>query len=458
MGTIDRIPPQAIDIEKTILGSMIIDIKCTAIAIDLSKEDHYYHTAHRFIFAALKQMFSDNENIDLVLLSNKLFKNGVLDQTGGQIYLSELCDNICTEKTIRSYIDIIKDKYNRRIGIELMQSSINAMYCDEDMNGADICQTAVSGLLGVSMEQKTGIVRVGESLPDVFEYVESVGTGKRTPGDVKTGYPSIDQNVFLKKGFMHILAARPSMGKTAVVDCWCRNMARDGNVILKFNYESSPLNDATRNLFSESRVNLHDLNRGFLPKRELPKLSMHSNFLYQANIFIDSDSETTPARMNSSCLQVIHKAGKIDVVVVDHLQLVPPDISCPGNRNHEVGTISRQLMKLAERFNVVVIALSQLSRPAKGVVRPPVLSDLRESGEIEQNAEVVMFLHREEYYQLPKEVTDETRNKVDFIYAKQKNGPTGSKLMGYKKEWFLLEELDNTRSDNDYNEEDWRNK
>lgn len=448
----DRVPPQAPDIERVVIGSMMADPRYAAIAIDKIGQDYFYCTPNRLIFCAMKEMFSSGSEIDILLLSNYLLKKGELDAVGGDYYLGEIAQSIQTYKNIESYIEILKDKRDRREGIKIHSTAINALFSDEESTGSDICQRSVSGLLGLSSSSKSKIKRIGEMLPDVFQYIEDVSTGKRTPADVTTGYPSIDKNVFLKKGFLHILAGRPSMGKTAVSDCFVRNMAKAGNVVLKFNFESSHQNDTLRNLFSESNVNLHDFNNRILPKRDYQKLAYGAGPLSEINIFLDTFSGNTPSRMYSSCLQVINTAGKLDVVVVDHLQLVPPDNQVRGNRNLEVGAISRELMFLAEKFNVVVIALSQLSRPQKGVaVRPPTLSDLRESGEIEQNAEVVMFLHREEYYQLPKEVDDETRDKVHFIYAKQKNGPTGCVKMGFIKKWFLLTELTN-ETDRDYGE------
>lgn len=442
MNNSGRLLPQKLEIERTVLGAMICSKESTAIGIDqLVDVDCFYVAANKLIFNAIKYLFTHNKPVEIESISDYLKGRGELDPAGGDCYLVEVSESICTAKNLPYYIDILNDYRERRKGIEVADKTKDSYFEDDESSASDISSRAISSILELRNIKKSKIVRFSDVLPETFEWIDNVHTGKKAPADIKLEYPSLDNNLFITNGDLIIIGGRPSMGKTSVAGCFYRNIALSGKTVMVFNFESSNKNEVKRNLFSQAKISLYQFNAGKVPHMDLPNLSHVAGPLANCNIFYDSYSMNTPAKMYASCLQVKHEVGRLDSIFVDFLQIVKPD-NRMESRRVEVGYISKQLKHLAEHFNVPIFVLSQLSRPERGVVKAPTLADLRESGEIEQNADIVLLLHRPEYYMkyadaLKKGVV----NEMHVIIAKNKNGPPGYIKMAYIKEFMRLEEM-----------------
>ncbi len=447
MNQTDRIFPQALEAEKTVLGSIMHSPSSAAIAIETIDEDCFYMTANKVIFRSIKELFLKNIPVDMVSISDHLKNKDQFEAVGEELYLAELMESVCTFKNLPYYCDILLDKSERRKNITALEEIKNSFFDDNESKASDISSRAISVILSNQKKgKKTGVIKYSELLPGEFERIERISNGGQA-ADLKTGYPTIDKTIFIQNGDNVVIGGRPSMGKTSVTDCIVRNIAAQGKRILKIILESSKENDCRRNLFSEARLNMNMFYSGIMPKRDFPKLSFAAGPLAEHEIYLNKDVFITPSKIYSLLYRLQYEVGKVDLLVVDYLQLMRSDKK-HESRRVEIGELSRDIKNIGMEFSIPTIVLSQLSRGERGGPKEPTLSDLRESGDIEQNADVVMLLHREEYY-YSREVAQEknVENKIKVIIAKNKNGPTGYKEMVYLKEYMRLEELSQTTID-----------
>jgi replicative DNA helicase len=433
----DRIPPQALDVERTVLGSMLIDGNAAINAMEKLNEQCFYSSANERIFMCLREMFEKSIPFDILTLAEELRKKSWLEAIGAEPYLAELVDNVATSGNIEHHVRILLEKSTLRSLIST-SAEITTSCFSSDAEAQEILDGAEAKIFGISESRiKNSFESLGQLLPKTFEDIASYSKGGVQ--GIPTGFKDLDD---LTSGFQRsdliIIAGRPSMGKTA----FALSVALHASVLAKFataifSLEMSKAQLAQRMLCAEARINMHQLRSGKLPHKELPKLSIAAGPLSEAPLFIDDTPGITVLELRAKARR-LKAQHNLSLVVVDYLQLMGS--SGPmENRQQEISQISRSLKGIAKELDVPVIALSQLSRAVeqRGGDHRPQLSDLRESGAIEQDADVVMFVYREEVYN--KDLPDEEKAMAEIIIGKQRNGPIGKVDVTFIKDYARFE-------------------
>jgi len=424
-----KLPPQALDLEEAVLGAMMIDKKGVDEVIDILQPDAFYKDAHRHIFEAIFQLFTDSQPIDLLTVSAQLKKNGKLELAGGDFYLIQLTQKIASSAHIEFHSRIILQKYIQRSLIKISSEIIEESY-DESTDVFDLLDKAESRLYEVTQGNIKRSSETAQSLVlQAKKRIEEIA-GKEGLSGVPTGFEKLDK---VTSGWqpsdLIIIAARPGMGKTAFVLSMARNMAIDfGAPVAVFSLEMSSVQLITRLISSETGLSSEKLRTGKLEKHEWEQLSVKVKDLEKAPLYIDDTPSLSIFDLRAKARRLSSQHG-IKLIIVDYLQLMTAGSTAKGggNREQEISTISRNLKALAKELNVPVIALSQLSRAVetRGSSKRPLLSDLRESGAIEQDADIVSFIYRPEYYKIDEWDDEEhtpTEGQAEFIIAKHRNG------------------------------------
>ncbi|MET0946463.1 replicative DNA helicase [Flavobacterium sp. LAR06] len=424
-----KLPPQVLDLEEAVLGAMMIDKKGVDDVIDILQPDAFYKDAHKFIFEAIVQLFTDTQPIDLLTVSAQLKKNGKLDLAGGDFYLIQLTQKIASSAHIEFHSRIILQKFIQRSLIRISSEIIEASY-DETTDVFDLLDQAESKLYEVTQGNIKRSSETAQSLVlQAKKRIEEISKQEGLSG-VETGFTNLDK---LTSGWqpsdLIIIAARPAMGKTAFVLSMARNIAIDfGHPVALFSLEMASVQLITRLISSETGLSSEKLRTGKLEPHEWTMLSTKVKNLEKAPLFIDDTPSLSIFDLRAKCRRLVSQHG-IKIVIVDYLQLMTAGGNAKGggNREQEISTISRNLKALAKELNVPVIALSQLSRAVetRGSSKRPLLSDLRESGAIEQDADIVSFLYRPEYYKIDEWDDDEaspTAGQAEIMIAKHRNG------------------------------------
>lgn len=422
MNLIDRIPPQSLDVERIVLGTMLVDQASASICLGALNESCFYSPSNAKIFTCMREMFEKNTPIDIVTLADTLSKKGWLQSVGDASYLGELAESFVSSLNIAHYNEILLEKSALRKIIDCTSKALSSCFKpDGDSSSviANTLHTELNACLRGTLKREPRKIR--DILPSVFKKINQYLEPNR-PRDLSTGIIEVDNTVIAQKGDLIIVAGRPSMGKSAFASKIARhNAVKLKRSVLVFSLEMSAEMEVMRGLFSEARVSLYDFNRGMLPKRDFPKLSLGAGPYSEASLWVDDEPSPTPRKIRSKCNFVQSETG-LDLVILDYLQL------CRGDDRHlkrheEIESVSRELKAIALDFNVPFVALSQLSREVEKRNPPrPMLSDLRESGSIEQDADIVLMLYREEYYKpdSPK------KNIAEIIVGKQRNGRVGT--------------------------------
>ena len=425
-----KLPPQALELEEAVLGAMMIDKKGVDEVIDILQPDAFYKDAHKHIFEAIFQLFTDSQPIDLLTVSAQLKKSAKLELAGGDFYLIQLTQKISSSAHIEFHSRIILQKFIQRSLIRISSEIIEESY-DESTDVFDLLDKAESKLYEVTQGNIKRSSETAQSLViQAKKRIEEIA-GKEGLSGVATGFDSLDK---ITSGWqpsdLIIIAARPGMGKTAFVLSMARNVAIDfGHPVALFSLEMSSVQLITRLISSETGLSSEKLRTGKLEKHEWEQLSIKVKNLEKAPLFIDDTPSLSIFDLRAKSRRLASQHG-IKLIIVDYLQLMTAGGSNGkgvGNREQEISTISRNLKALAKELGVPVIALSQLSRAVE--TRPghkrPLLSDLRESGAIEQDADIVSFIYRPEYYKLDEwddEGSSPTQGQAEFIIAKHRNG------------------------------------
>jgi len=440
-----KIPPQNIEAEQCVLGGVLLENDAINNVLEILVPEDLYRESHRKIFTAMIALFEKSEPIDLITLTNILKSRNHLDEVGGSAYLSSLVDSIPTAANISYYVKIIKEKALLRGLITTATEIITRGYEDEE-DVADLLDQAERSIFQISENQiKPSFYSMKSILKESFKTIEKLYESREIVTGVPTGFDEIDK---LTSGFqpsdLIIIAGRPSMGKTAFSLNIARHAAVEKSIpVVVFSLEMSKEQLAMRMLCSEAKVDAHRLRGGFLGETDWPKLTRAAGMLSEAPIFIDD----TPAlsllemRAKSRRLMADHKLG---LVIVDYLQLMRGrglyhrGRTSMETREQEISEITRSLKALAKELHVPVVALSQLNRKVEDRQdKRPQLADLRESGAIEQDADLIAFIYREEVY----EKTEGNKGIAEIIIGKQRNGPVGKVELAFLDQYTSFENL-----------------
>jgi len=424
-----KIPPQALDLEEAVLGAMMIDKKGVDDVIDILHEEVFYKPAHRFIYEAIFKLFENSEPIDLLTVSNQLRKDEKLENVGGDFYLIGLSQKVSSAAHIEFHARIILQKFIQRRLITISSEIITNSY-DETFDVFDLLDEAETKLFEITQGNlKKSSETSHDLVVQALKKIEEISNQEGMSG-VATGFSKLDA---LTSGWqpsdLIILAARPGMGKTAFVMSMAKNMAIDFDIpVAIFSLEMSSVQLITRMISSETGISSEKLRKGNLETYEWEALNVKVKKLSSAPIFIDDTPSLSVFDLRAKARRLVSQHG-VRVVVIDYLQLMTAGSSAKGsgNREQEISMISRNLKALAKELQVPVVALSQLSRAVetRGGSKRPLLSDLRESGAIEQDADIVSFIYRPEYYGLTEWDDDERtpcEGQAEFIVAKHRNG------------------------------------
>lgn len=427
-----KLPPQAVDLEEVVLGAMMIDKKGVDEVIDILQPEAFYKESHQLIFSSIISLFEKQEPIDIKTVSFQLKKDGNLNRVGGDYYLIELSQKVSSSAHIEFHSRIILQKFIQRKLISISNDIIEDSY-DETSDVFDLLDKAESKIYDISQRNLKKDTQSAEDLVlAAKKKIEEISKKEGLSG-IASGFGEIDR---LTSGWqpsdLIIVAARPGMGKTAFTLSMARNITVENNIpVAFFSLEMSAIQLITRLISSETGLNSEKLRTGKLEKFEWELLNVKVTNLENAPLYIDDTPSLSIFELRAKARRLSSQFG-IKLIVVDYLQLMTLGSSQKtGNREQEISTISRNLKALAKELDIPIIALSQLSRAVelRGGTKRPILSDLRESGAIEQDADIVSFLYRPEYYKID-EWDDEERSpalgQAEFIVAKHRNGGLSS--------------------------------
>lgn len=449
-----NVPPSAPEVEAAVLGAILIDKDSIAKVLNIITKDSFYVPAHQMIFEAMVSLFESNEPIDTVSVYEELKKRNQIDAIGGAAYLSQLAQNVSSPAMIEFHSKIIVEKQILRSLIE-SASLIQKDAYEATKDAFDILDDAERRIFEISeLQIKRNYQGMDVAVKQAIEYIEAIHSQNYSTFAVPSGFYELDQ---LLGGFQRsdliIIAARPSMGKTAFALSVARNAAIDYQIPVGiFSLEMSTMQLIIRLLCAEGRLNAHLVRTGKLPHEDGAKLSKNAHKLIKAPIYVDDSPSQTVLEIRAKARR-LKAEKKIGLIIVDYLQLMqgPPKAE---NREKEISHISRSLKSLAKELNIPVIALAQLNRAVESRAdKRPMLSDLRESGSIEQDADVVIFLNRPEVYGMEKdEDGNPTQGIAEVIIGKQRNGPTGKINLAFIKEYARFENLAHARQIAEYTE------
>lgn len=420
---VQRIPPHNLDAERSVLGSMMMDREAIAVATEVLRGDDFYRPDHKAIYDAMVDLYNKGEPVDLITLHNRISEMGVLEQIGGANYLTELAAMVPTSAHIKNYATIVEEKAILRRLIKMSQNIAALSYeAKEDVHV--IMNKAEEEIFNIAENRRTDdFAPIREVLIQTFEKIETIYHNQGRVTGIPTGFLDLDyKTAGLQPSDFVLIAARPSMGKTAFALNVAQYAALRENVPTAiFSLEMSKDQLVNRMLCAEAMVDAQKVRTGNLEQEDWVKIARAMGPLSEAPIYIDDTPGISVMEMRAKCRRLKLEKG-LKLIMVDYLQLMSGN-GRNDSRQQEISEISRSLKALAREMEAPVIALSQLSRACEARAdHRPMLSDLRESGAIEQDADVVMFLYRDEYYH----PDTEAKNQAELIIAKQRNGPTGT--------------------------------
>ncbi len=442
-----RIPPQNIEAEASLLGALLIDADAVVKIADIVMPEDFYDERHKRIYQAVQQLYEKHSPIDVLTLADQLKGTGFIDMIGGPSYLTELTNFVPTAAHAEQYAQIVAQKAIRRRLIKASQEIVGLGF-DEGKNLQELIEEAEMRLFEVSQKHvKQDVTSLETILAESFDRLDELHKDKGKIRGVTTGFKDMDNILAgLQRSDLFILAARPSMGKTAFALNLAHNVALKANEpVLMFSLEMSKEQLVDRMLAMESGVDAWALRTGNLTDADFEKIGQAMGSLSEAQIYIDDTPGITVSDLRTKARREAHQ-HPLGLIIVDYLQLMSGGMRYggEGNRVQEISEISRGLKGIARELNVPLIALSQLSRSVESrSPQIPQLSDLRESGSIEQDADVVAFIYREDYYN-PE--TDR-KNIADIFIKKHRNGPTGGVELYFDREKQLFKSLETRRSE-----------
>lgn len=421
-----KIPPQALDLEEAVLGALMLEKDAVNDVIDILSHESFYKESHQKIYAAVQKLFANSEPIDILTVTEELRKSGDLDFAGGPFYISQLTNRVASSANVEFHARIIAQKYIQRKLIEISSNTLRNAY-DETADVFELLDKAEADLFNVAEGNiRKNYDTMAELVQQAIKKVEELSKKEDGVSGVPTGFTELDR---VTSGFhpadMIVLAARPGMGKTAFVLSLARNTAVDFNLgVTIFSLEMSSLQLVNRLITGETGLSGEKIKKGNLEPHEWEQLNTKVGRLTNAPLFIDDTPALSVFEMRAKCRR-LKAQHDIQMVIIDYLQLMSAGGDGKGNREQEISTISRSIKSVAKELSIPFIALSQLSRSVetRGGDKRPMLSDLRESGAIEQDADMVMFIYRPEYYGITEdEEGNPTQGRGEIIIAKHRNG------------------------------------
>lgn len=423
-------PPQALELEEAVLGALLLDENALNTVIDILHEEYFYQPQHQVIFRAVHKLFEQNQKVDILTVADQLRKSGDLEAAGGAYHLSEITSHIVSSAHIEYYARVLSEKFISRELIRVSTETISSAY-DETTDVVDLLDRTEQHLMDINDRNfRSDYHPLGDLVHAAIRQVEDAAESEEGLSGLPTGYIELDRlTTGFHPGTLIILAARPAMGKTAFALSMARNMAVDfKKPVAFFSLEMTGVELAMRLIAGEAQITSDKLKKGDLAPHEKVQLEQRTQALNDAKIFIDDTSQLTIYELRAKCRR-LKTHHDIQMVFIDYLQLMSggSEQNRNGNREQEISNISRQLKALSKELGIPVLAMSQLSRAVetRGGDKRPMLSDLRESGAIEQDADMVMFIYRPEYYRIMEDDKGSTAGMADIILAKHRSGSVG---------------------------------
>jgi replicative DNA helicase len=439
--SLEKTLPSNLEAERSILGAILLDDKAVLSVFENIRPQDFYLESHRRVFEKMVLLMNTSRPIDLVTLKDELQRANELESVGGAAYLASLTDGLPRALNIEHYARIVREKSTLRRLIQISSETMARSYQDEE-EAQEILQRVEKAIFDIANQQfHTGFSPISPVVSDVFKHIEELSNKKSAVTGLETGFVDLDRmTAGMHPSDLIIVAARPGLGKTSL----CLNIAEHAAIrkhksVGIFSLEMSKEQLVKRLLCSEARIDASRVNTGYLNKEDWNRLSRASGDLSEARIFIDDSAGVSVPELRTKARRLSLEHG-LDLLIVDYLQLMSGSTQRYENRTQEISQISRGLKGVAKELSVPVIAVSQLSRAIEsrsGEHRKPQLSDLRESGSIEQDADIVMFIYREDMVN----PTEENNGLAELIIGKQRNGPTGSIQLAFQKQFTRFDSL-----------------
>jgi len=447
-----KVPPQNLEAESSVLGGILLENEAVNQVLELLRPEDFYRESHRKVFRAIVELSDRSEPVDLITLSDFLKNRGELEAVGGTAYLASLADFVPTAANITHYARIVREKSILRSLISTATEIATRGY-EEQGNVEEFLDSAEKVIFDISEKKiKASFVAVGDMIKDTLKTVEKLYERKEMVTGVPTGYDDLDKlTAGLQPAELIIVAGRPGMGKTAFALNIAANAAFTGAGVAVFSLEMAKEQLVLRMLCSEARVDSSKVRSGYLGERDFPQLAKAAGRLHEAPIYIDDTPAISVLELRAKARRLVRdRSKKIGLIIVDYLQLMR-GMGTASNREQEISEISRSLKALAKELSVPVIALSQLNRRVEDRSdRRPMMSDLRESGAIEQDSDVIIFIYRDEVYNK----SDESKKGLaEIIVAKQRNGPIDTVTLTFLNEYTRFENY-TERDDLEYGYDD----
>lgn len=422
----DKIPPHNNDAEMATLGALVLDSEALAVVLRYLRANDFYKLAHQKIFTAIVGLFNEGKGVDLLTLTDELRSEGALESAGGTAYVSTLTSVVPTSANVEYYAKIVQENSIRRLLLKIAGEMVSSAH-DDSLDGRAVIEEAEKKIFAVTDSQQKGQYRVARDIvPGAISAIEQLYHRKESYTGVPTGFPELDN---MTSGFQDsefiIIGARPSIGKTALALTMAANMAIKNKIPVGFfTLEMSEMALMNRLIASESRISSEKLRSGMLKPSDFHNLTEAAGRIYEAPLYIDDTPNMKLLDLRAQARRMLSKEG-VKIIFVDYIGLIEPESKNNVPRHEQVAEISRSLKSLAREMEIPIVCLSQVGRQSEG--KTPSLADLRESGSIEQDADVVMFLHREKG---PGQSDDQSRGTLniptELIIAKQRNGPIGT--------------------------------
>ena len=457
LSELGRLQPQATDLEEAVIGACLIEKDAFASISDILKPNSFYDSKHRLIFQAIQSLAGANNPVDILTVKNQLEKTGDLDNAGGVLYLTELSRRVLSSAHIEYHAHIIAQKALARELITYT-SNIQKLAFDESQDIQELMQSAEGQLFELSKSNlKKDFVQIDPVIKEAYALIHKAFENTDGISGLKSGFDQLDSmTAGWQNSDLVIIAARPAMGKTAFVLSMCRNMAIDQRIpVAMFSLEMSNVQLVNRLISNVCEIPSEKIKSGQLANYEWAQLDYKINSLYNAPLYVDDTPSLSVFELRTKARRLVREHG-VKIIIIDYLQLMNASGMSYNSRQEEVSTISRSLKGLAKELNIPIIALSQLNRSVEQRVgnadnqidsKRPQLSDLRESGAIEQDADMVCFIHRPEYYKIYKDQHgNDLKGLAEIIIAKHRNGAVGDIKLRFKGEYTRFLNLnDNTQ-------------